>query len=244
MASFLFVSIFCYGTALSVLMINKPRSGIGPIQISSEDIEDYYYNPERVLFVFNRSCTRALSKSDNIDQIQSNIEHIYSTYSMCLNYTENAIDGLTYYETDLYSYTFYDLGCTLYSIQEGEHKNISINYDELCIEYIMFEPLYNTTQSSMAPITPSYACMRQNTGYYESYGMDLLDSETMDFRYSYPEYLNDTFSNSHKVDLHILDSGIQPNHVEFNSHQVLHVMGDGPTQHGSKYGEHGTHVAG
>ena len=251
------IAVYIIQLGLSEIIINRPSGGEGPIVISDEDLEHYYYNPDRILFVFNRSCASNINQSQNYDQIQQAIDIIKSTYSQCLNLTDNKAN-VTHFDTKLYSYVFFDLLCTIFSINEGQHSNLSINYNDLCIEYIIYEPLFNLTQQEQneestlsvqtVPVnTPQFACMRLNTAYYESYGMDMLDSEKMDYRYSYPQFTNITIANERKIDIHILDSGIQANHVEFDSWQVIHKMGDGPATFGDgpdKYGDHGTHVAG
>eukprot|EP01084_Bolivina_argentea_P195665 335605_1 len=236
--------------------INKPINGTGPIDISFGDV--FYHNKDRILFVFNRTCVnqtktqnrnRNTNNQFNDSNINESVEYIRNRYRMCLEITNNS-HNVTHYATENYAYAFYDLSCSIASLSTGNYSNITINYNDLCIVYIMYEPLYdigNINSSIIETVpsyTPSFTCMRLNTAYYKSYGMDLLDSNDMDYKYSYPQFDNITIANNHKIDLHILDSGIQSNHVEFYSYQIIHKMGDGPAIFDNNYGDHGTHVAG
>lgn len=237
---------------VSDIIVNRPSNGTGPIIISDEDLENYYYNPDRILFVFNRSCIANIDEDD--EELIQRINTIKDKYSDCMKETGNNRNK-TSYDTAKYSYVFFDLLCSIYSL--SENSSITIDYDDLCIAYIQYEPLFNVTQETesiqpqtVAINTPEFACMRGNTDYFESYGMDLLDSDKMDYRYSYPQFTNVTISNERKIDIYVLDSGIQSNHEEFENYQIIHRLGDGPAIYpndGSeiqKYGDHGTHVAG
>eukprot|EP01083_Nonionella_stella_P144589 451671_1 len=235
--------LFLIQNTTCTLVISRPANGTGPIDISYEDIADSYYNQDRLLFVFNRSCIDNYHDSQDTDRIEEHVEQIRSTYAHCIALTNNTLN-ITHYDTRSYSYVFFDLFCSVYSMKHGSLSNSSINYDDLCIEYITYEPLFDTFIETVPSATPSFACLRQGTTYYKSYGMDLLDSVEMDNTYSFPQFMNESISDRRRIDLHILDSGVQSNHVEFRSHQVIHVMGDGPTIYENQYGDHGTHVAG
>eukprot|EP00486_Rosalina_sp_Unknown_P008391 CAMPEP_0201577636 /NCGR_PEP_ID=MMETSP0190_2-20130828/24126_1 /ASSEMBLY_ACC=CAM_ASM_000263 /TAXON_ID=37353 /ORGANISM="Rosalina sp." /LENGTH=437 /DNA_ID=CAMNT_0048009887 /DNA_START=534 /DNA_END=1847 /DNA_ORIENTATION=- len=119
----------------------------------------------------------------------------------------------------------------------------------------MYEPLFwpNQTQSTSIPIEsfnttqPTHQCSNISTDTDKSYGLDLLDSPWLDGRFTYVD--KDTVvDNPDGLDIFIIDSGIQADHVEFEEGQVQHMMGNGPaslqTNFGIQYDPHGTHVAG
>ena len=145
------------------------------------------------------------------------------------------------FKTDIRGYSFYDLECTIGTIQS---LNKSINYTDLCIEWIIYEPIYYTLQSSNDVPTRLNitTCMLDEVGDSQ-WGLDRLQSVERNGLYYYPEI---EAPNSNYVDLYIIDSGVQSNHDEFFDGQVQHLMGDGPAYYPDKnwFGTHGTHVAG
>ena len=230
--------------------IKRPENGTGTILISFDNVT-LHMNDERILVVFDLYCVDNIDGTD--DRLIAKINHIHDRYIECIDLLNLSAK---HYDTANYSYVWMDLKCPLEVIQSK--KNITIDYDELCIEYIMYEPLFwpNQTQTTPIPTSPlnitttqpSHECNNISTDITKSYGLDLLDSPWLDGRYSYVD--KDTVvDNPDGLDIFIIDSGIQADHVEFDDGQVIHIMGDGPASAetvnlGTIYDAHGTHVAG
>ena len=228
--------------------IKRPENGTGTILISFDNVT-LSTNDQRILVVFDLYCVDNIDDTD--DRLMAKIDHIRARYIDCIELFNLSAK---HYDTANYSYVWMDLKCPLEVIQSK--KNVTINYDELCIEYIMYEPLFwpNQTQTTSpfnittTTTQPSHECNNISTDTSTSYGLDLLDSPWLDGRYSYVD--KDTVvDNPDGLDIFIIDSGIQSDHIEFEDGQVIHIMGDGPASAetsnlGTIYDVHGTHVAG
>ena len=141
----IFFLIYLTQISIADIIVNRPENGTGPIIISDEDLENYYYNPDRILFVFNRSCISNIDQDD--EQLIERINTVKTKYSSCMKQTDNKRNR-THYDTPKYSYVFFDLLCSIYSLSEGSNSNLTINYDDLCIAYIQYEPLFKVKQSN------------------------------------------------------------------------------------------------
>eukprot|EP01083_Nonionella_stella_P064016 166483_1 len=225
--------------------IKRPANGTGTILISYDNVTRRHRNDERILVVFDLVCVDNINETDT--RLITRINHIREKYSECLSLFNLSS---AHYDTTNYSYVWMDLTCPLAIIQDK--KNITIDYDELCIEYIMYEPIFwpNQTASSTSNINttaPTHECVETQTTRARSYNLDLLDSPSLDNIYSFVDIAT-IRDNPNGLDLHIIDSGVQSQHVEFEEGQVIHAMGDGPatmeTSLGTIYDVHGTHVAG
>ena len=229
--------------------IKRPENGTGTILISYENVT-LDRNEKRILVVFDLVCVDNIDETD--ERLMNKINHIRERYINCIDLFNLSAK---HYDTANYSYVWMDLKCPLQIIQQK--KNITINYDELCIEYIMYEPLFWPNQTTSIPITtslitpnttqPTHECINMSTDITKSYGLDLLDSPWLDGRFSYVD-IDTVRDNPDGLDIFVIDSGIQSDHIEFAEGQVVHVMGDGPasteTPLGTIYDFHGTHVAG
>eukprot|EP01084_Bolivina_argentea_P258730 436316_1 len=224
-----------------------PINGTGTILISYNDTNPRHRNHKRILIVFDLLCVNNVNESDA--RLMIKMDHIHQKYSQCLNFSDSSV---RHYDTLNYSYVWMDLHCKLDIIQKK--KNISINYNELCIEYIMYEPVFYSNQTdtptvnTTTPPPPPHQCNTINTEQFKSWGQDLLDSPHMDGAYHLVN-ISSVRDNPNGLDLFVIDSGIQAEHIEFNSGQVIHQMGNGPSTMTDKSGNivydvHGTHVAG
>jgi len=102
--------------------------------------------------------------------------------------------------------------------------NTEIDYDEYCIADVEYESVYNITGCS-------YQNLQSGMPYGYSWSLDKLD-KTVDNQFYY-------MSGSSVVDIYILDTGVQTNHVEFGG-RVINL----DTSYTNITGSHGTHVAG
>eukprot|EP00484_Ammonia_sp_Unknown_P019193 CAMPEP_0197034308 /NCGR_PEP_ID=MMETSP1384-20130603/12463_1 /TAXON_ID=29189 /ORGANISM="Ammonia sp." /LENGTH=525 /DNA_ID=CAMNT_0042464223 /DNA_START=256 /DNA_END=1833 /DNA_ORIENTATION=+ len=213
--------------------------------ISYENVT-MHRNDKRILVVFDLECLDDIDESDQ--RLMDKIDNIRQRYINCLDlYNLSKF----HYDTYNYSYVWMDLRCPVAVLQEK--KNITLNYDELCIEYIMYEPLFwlnQTNATSPTTTAATHQCSNMSTDHLYTYGQDLLDSPWFDGRYSYVdiESVRDIGSSGDAPFIAIIDSGIQSDHIEFLPGQIVHEMGSGPasidTNVGTLYDSHGTHVAG
>eukprot|EP01083_Nonionella_stella_P306683 1075005_1 len=233
------------GNGTGEIMINRPENGIGTILISYPDYPenaDVLYDENIVEFVITKQCLDdgSLSMTDVISTI-------LSTYSGCIELFDS---DEPYYDSNYFvSISLYmNLLCDLSTIQQTDAY---LNYDELCMEFILHPEFIELFDVECKTDT-----FTESLKYW---GLDLLDTKirtTTDYTPSYT-YPVTTLGES-DVELYIIDSGIQANHVEFATNQVIHEMRVaansklGPcfkevSGGGGKYIQwctHGTHVAG
>ena len=146
---------------------------------------------------------------------------------------------------------------------ENFNKNVQLDYNEHCIKMATYEPMFELASSSAASASydvldsSKVTCHADYTyrdglihsptsgemyGYYYRWGLDLMDSSSLDDWY---HYVDTSVDNG--VDLHIIDTGIRSTHEEFLPGQVIHEFGNGPYKDDDDTTNtmyHGTHVAG
>eukprot|EP01084_Bolivina_argentea_P076337 138346_1 len=229
----------------------RPTGGKGSIMISIDDEADpIYYNKNRLLVIFDINCIDSQINDTigeniygftedelNIEEhqwLEDNIEFMLETHPDTLsecnideynNYnTTHEINTTLHIEDHEFSFVFFNYKQN--NTKDNNNLNM-IDYNELCIDYIMYEPIFT--------LQKDHTCNKihiSNNEKDRKYGLDLITSVNYEQNYLYPE------TNTSNVDLYILDTGISSSHNEFTHNNVYHISGTGDIN------GHGTHVTG
>ena len=155
---------------------------------------------------------------------------------------EWAGNSVTYFSIDDISddLSDYDNSCIFDS-------EISLNYDDLCIQMFYHEPTFEIgryTGDFQRLTSDEYECICQNTDESwlpnrTAWGLDQIDELTLNNKYCYPDM--EDFDQG--IDIYVLDTGILATHQEFDNGQVITSATYTPARTDIIDG-HGTHVAG
>ena len=250
---------------------HRPPNGVGPLLISGDSSQNSY-NTERLMVFFDLSCLsdskpprKSKPSSTNVMDVQeSYLNSIISKFNSkspsCLSHTNGDDRKHFQFSSHNSAISFLDIKQQQSNDDGNDNGNdndnensclntykneILFNYSEHCLDIVTYEPMYKLhsfENNDYSPLTTEaeLACTTAPTPTPTKYGLDAADSDVLDTLYTYP---NRSIDNG--VDLYILDSGVLSTHEEFFDGQVIHELGDGPTEYEPEnwIGSHGTHVA-
>eukprot|EP01084_Bolivina_argentea_P091865 165331_1 len=214
---------------------------------SDNDDHNNYHNKHQ------KYDDRSKDKMDDIEmnKLENNINSILDEFIDCLS--EYRVEhnrslsnhSRTYHrETKTSSFAFFNLECAQDLLLQNT-ANKTIDYDQLCIDYITYEPMIHLIQQTQDDDAECDTHSIGKTHIDKKYGLDLITSLNLEYEYSTLSQTNYTIDN---VDIYIMDSGVDSTHSEFSDNTIYHEMDDGVasiiTASATYYDDHGTHVAG